>query len=58
MNMSSTNKRVGEEEKLETYDIYVECCNCNFHDRIDIKKGNRIDIVDCPNCGCDSLIKS
>ncbi len=41
-----------------TYDIYVYCTNCNYHGRIDIKKGSKVNGENCPNCGCETLVKN
>lgn len=50
--------------ELKTYEIKIECTNCgygNFKDLnkyIKIPRGEKVDDRMCPNCGCNTLIKS
>lgn len=38
-----------------SYEIYVDCENCDERNNIIISRGNLIIDVDCPNCGNKTL---
>ena len=51
------------DEKETTYDVCLECINCEVEDDYDIPRGTKIDEFikekdeDCKNCGCKGLRK-
>lgn len=40
---------------METYEIYVDCENCNKRNKIVVPQGSLIIEQDCPFCGCKTL---
>lgn len=41
-----------------TYSIEVACNNCNFRGKVQIPKGTPVAGSLCPNCGCQTVVKS
>lgn len=42
-------------QRDETYSVEAHCANCDRIVHVNIPKGEPIDIVECPNCGCCEL---
>ena len=38
-----------------TYKLDVLCENCDYCDEIEIPKGQKVDVFDCPKCGVAAL---
>ena len=38
-----------------TYEVYVDCYNCDERNRVVISLGQKINETPCPNCGCNVL---
>ena len=43
--------------KKETYKVFVNCTNCEYEDETQIKKGKKVEEMECPTCGCMTLSK-
>ena len=44
-----------EQEKQNTYTVFVKCENCGVRRNVSIRKGNLLIDERCQNCGCDRL---
>lgn len=40
---------------MDTYQKKVRCSNCSYEGIIDVEKGKRIDVSNCPQCGLKDL---
>ena len=38
-----------------TYEVYVDCFNCDKRTKVVISRGQKINETPCPNCGCNAL---
>ena len=47
-----------EEPMIATYTITVECDNCDYEGEAEIPKGTKVADGDCPNCGCQTVVKA
>lgn len=53
-------KRTKEQKKIERLEYYykvnVKCLNCGFQGNIQVIKGKRLDLEECPHCGCGNTL--
>jgi len=49
-------KELGKELSKPQYTVKANCYNCGVESTVRVNKGVALDTVECPNCGCKSLI--
>ena len=42
--------------RTETYSVRVHCTNCGYKGKVSFRKGCQVNIQECPNCDCVTLV--
>lgn len=50
------SENIRNEMSKPQYTVHSNCYNCGVDSTVKINRGVPLDSVECPNCGCKSLI--
>lgn len=54
--LKQLSEALNNELSKPQYTVNANCYNCGVDSTVKVNKGVALDTVECPNCGCKSLI--